>query len=814
MRTMQILLAAVALWCASASQSPALAQVPVSHAVSPSSGTGTRTTFSFQYSSAKGVGDIEQTWQMIGNGYANNACMIGYYTQWEMFILWDDSGIGTPNETVAYIGDTVVLENSQCRLYVGSSTRSGQGDWLTVILDVEFKPAFSGTKTVHTWAYSGTEGYAVPYAGGSWTVPSYGVSSVGITPNAGAGMKRTFNAVYESSYGAAQVGEAWLWIGTTLANSGSSCVVKYSHQTFTFSLLNDAATAWQTATAGSQAVIQNSQCAISMQGATHAGIGNQLSVIVPVTFKSAFIGDKQLFMRAISVNWLDGGVQDRGDWTVAPTVSTVTPAIAPAGATVTLTGEGFGMLPAGATVKFGSASATLLSTNWSDTSAQVLVPSAATGGPVTITRSGKTSNGVPFTVAVAPQIQSVVPTWGPAQTVVTISGADFGSQPGGLCFGESAAAPTGSVCLGTAVTVPAANWSTASITATVPAGTATGFVVVRRAGLPSNGVPFTVGTEEVQYYHTDAIGSVRSVTGHKGYVFARHDFLPFGQEWPAQPGSQERIGYADTEVDKETGNSSWEALNYIGARSLHTQTGRFTSVDPGHANGNILDPQSWNGYSYAGNNPLRFVDPSGMYVCDAMMTGAECDQFEQARLEAEKAARSSKDKDAIYAIQAYGARGVDNGVTIAMGTLRPGAAAQTEVGTNVGERTAANPFGANIIVRFDQREFAAGGAGRALTVAHEGSHVADGMGWIASGFSERYLPSMFTTELTAFQVSAATAPGLGITQIQYGNVNMWQPGWSSARVNAAIFNMLTAPAGIYGITPVTGPAFSSRMVSR
>jgi hypothetical protein len=39
-------------------------------------------------------------------------------------------------------------------------------------------------------------------------------------------------------------------------------------------------------------------------------------------------------------------------------------------------------------------------------------------------------------------------------------------------------------------------------------------------------------------------------------------------------------------------------------------------VDPGHVGGTLTDPQSWNGYAYAGNNPLRFADPDGRSFCE------------------------------------------------------------------------------------------------------------------------------------------------------------------------------------------------------
>jgi RHS repeat-associated protein len=60
------------------------------------------------------------------------------------------------------------------------------------------------------------------------------------------------------------------------------------------------------------------------------------------------------------------------------------------------------------------------------------------------------------------------------------------------------------------------------------------------------------------------------------------------------------------ERDVETG------LDYFGARYYASAQGRFTSVDPLGASGRPGNPQSFNRYSYTLNNPLRFVDPTGL----------------------------------------------------------------------------------------------------------------------------------------------------------------------------------------------------------
>lgn len=93
--------------------------------------------------------------------------------------------------------------------------------------------------------------------------------------------------------------------------------------------------------------------------------------------------------------------------------------------------------------------------------------------------------------------------------------------------------------------------------------------------------------------------------------------LPFGEELGAGVGGRTaaqgyavgdnvRQKFATYERDLETG------LDYAQARYFASAQGRFTSIDPLLASGDPANPQSWNRYSYTINNPLKYVDPSGL----------------------------------------------------------------------------------------------------------------------------------------------------------------------------------------------------------
>lgn len=111
----------------------------------------------------------------------------------------------------------------------------------------------------------------------------------------------------------------------------------------------------------------------------------------------------------------------------------------------------------------------------------------------------------------------------------------------------------------------------------------------------------------------------------------RHDFLPFGESIPAGLngrlatdgyGASENLSvlnklFTGKERDAETN------LDYFGARYMSAAQGRFSSPDPfipiglkpKEFLGWISNPQRWNRYAYALNNPLRFIDPTGLNAC-------------------------------------------------------------------------------------------------------------------------------------------------------------------------------------------------------
>jgi RHS repeat-associated protein len=96
-------------------------------------------------------------------------------------------------------------------------------------------------------------------------------------------------------------------------------------------------------------------------------------------------------------------------------------------------------------------------------------------------------------------------------------------------------------------------------------------------------------------------------------------YAPYGEQVACSPDNpSNRYRYTGKERDTETG------LDYYGARYYANGMGRFITPDEPLLDQDSADPQSWNLYVYAANNPLLYtdfdghshVDPNGYTVGD------------------------------------------------------------------------------------------------------------------------------------------------------------------------------------------------------
>jgi RHS repeat-associated protein len=155
-----------------------------------------------------------------------------------------------------------------------------------------------------------------------------------------------------------------------------------------------------------------------------------------------------------------------------------------------------------------------------------------------------------------------------------------------------------------------------------------------------------------RHYHLDHLGSVRMVTNAAGRSLSEHEYYPFGVT--QTPTYQEQINWGDPHVDsmRFAGHArdflgllnvdNNEYLDYMHARYYDPNLGRFLSVDPAPHSVSPSEPQTWNRYTYALNNPVNVVDPSGAVPCDAQLPGGhipegDCEQAEATDPETEKA---------------------------------------------------------------------------------------------------------------------------------------------------------------------------------
>lgn len=105
------------------------------------------------------------------------------------------------------------------------------------------------------------------------------------------------------------------------------------------------------------------------------------------------------------------------------------------------------------------------------------------------------------------------------------------------------------------------------------------------------------------YFHYDGLGNVSAITDENQNITDTFEYKAFGE-------LVERTGVTETPYQYKGAfgyqtDSASESV-YVRRRTYESKTGRWLSPDP------AMFYDSSNLYEYAGNSPLRFVDPSGL----------------------------------------------------------------------------------------------------------------------------------------------------------------------------------------------------------
>jgi RHS repeat-associated protein len=116
---------------------------------------------------------------------------------------------------------------------------------------------------------------------------------------------------------------------------------------------------------------------------------------------------------------------------------------------------------------------------------------------------------------------------------------------------------------------------------------------------------------QVTYIHTDILGSPVAESDTSGNIIKKLHYKPFGESLEPK---QNTVGYTGHMEDKELG------LTYMQARYYDPVIGRFYSNDPvGFVES---QPSSFGRYTYANNNPYKYVDPDGRWGVPGAIYGA------------------------------------------------------------------------------------------------------------------------------------------------------------------------------------------------
>ena len=135
-----------------------------------------------------------------------------------------------------------------------------------------------------------------------------------VLPAASTSKTQTFTYTFTHSVGSASISNVWALTQNGIKTT-NACFWQYNAVKNEFSLLDDAASTYLgPISPQSGATLQNSSCTIGGPGTSVTGIGNTLTIVLPITASSYFNGAHNIYLysRDIYAKEVVGTSKERG----------------------------------------------------------------------------------------------------------------------------------------------------------------------------------------------------------------------------------------------------------------------------------------------------------------------------------------------------------------------------------------------------------------------------------------------------------------------------------------------------------------------
>ena len=336
------------LWAIGLAFNAALAATPPSPvSLSPSVSSGASQTLSLTFNAPGGYQTLDVLNVLI-NTYLDGrqACYLAYSRSSNALYIVADNGDASQISGKVMDG-TGTVSNRQCSINLASSSTSANGNTLTLVLSLTFAASFAGNKVVYAAARDLSQNNSGWNTMGVHHVPGAPITypnPVGLSPASGNTQSQTLTFTYQDETSATNLQTAWALINTAL-DGRDACYVAYYRPGNQLYLIPDDGDGSQARNIalGSGGTLSNSQCSISTQGASAQTSGNTLTVTLPITFTTVFVGFKAVWMAAQTTNGQTSPWQALGaevvpaDETAAPVLTVGVPSQQAAGALFSVT---------------------------------------------------------------------------------------------------------------------------------------------------------------------------------------------------------------------------------------------------------------------------------------------------------------------------------------------------------------------------------------------------------------------------------------------------------------------------------------------